>query len=468
VTAAGDLEDPSGSEEYFWSQRKWWRKVGSTSIAIWGSTALTFVGSIVAARGLGPDDYGVVVLAIATASFVSIFLDLTLTDGVVYHGSRAIAAADFGNLRSLLRAAFFSDLAVGIVITALLVALADPVAQVASGGKMDPSLLRLAALVGLATTVDSTTGAVLLLAGRPDLQGWMMAVGNVTRLIAIVAAIQLFGSPASVIAAYVIAALTSALAQMVVAWQVAWKQWRQARPARSARSWVRPLLSFGIYTSLTTTLLSTEKAVVPILLGAFAGPAAAGFYNVGLLPLTIVFVGSAPLRLALFPEQSKLAARGDLQALRRTVRGMTRIGFALAIPGAIAAWFIFPALIPALFSEKFESAVAPAQIMLGAAVFQFAIGSWAKSLPAAIGRPKLRTAMSAAYMAISVGLTVLLGPGLESRGGAIATTAAAVSTSVGWWFLGDRVLRPQAMRPGREEGAPSSATTPPEPTVDTS
>jgi O-antigen/teichoic acid export membrane protein len=451
MKAGGGGPGRSEPRVYFWSQRRWWRKVGSTSVAIWGSTAFAFVGSIAAARTLGPGNYGAVVLAIATATFVSLFLDLTLTDGVVHYGFRALEGEDPGSLRSLLRAAFLSDLAIGIGIAAILIGLAGPIADLASGGELDPSLVRIAALVGLVSTVDSTTAAILLLARRADLLGWTMAVTNVTRVLLILVAVKFVDSPAVIIGAYVLGALTGALTQLVVARRVAWNKWRRGRDERSARSWVRPLVSFGIHSSLAVTFQSTEKAIVPVLLGAIAGPAAAGVFNVALLPVTVVLTALVPIRFMLLPEQAKLAAEGEVTALRKTVRGFTRIGFAIAIPGAVVGWFLLPVLIPALFSSRFEGAVEPARILLVAAVFQFAIGSWSKILPVAIGRPRLRSTMSGAYMAISVGLTALLAGGLESTGAAIATTAAAASTSIVWWFLAERVLREESVRArGRE------------------
>ncbi len=243
-----------------------------TSLATFGGTAFAFVGSIVAARALGPNDYGSVVLAIATASFATLFLDLTLTDGVVHHGFRALETGDGGNLRSLLRAAFLSDLTVGVVVAAAVIGFAAPIADVASGGVLDPSLVRIAALVGLVSTVDSTTAAVLMLARRADLIAWMMAVTNVTRVLFMLGAALLGAGPAAFVGAYVLGALTGSIAQFTVARRVAWKRWQQPPLTRSASSWVRPLMTFGIHSSLAVTFQSTEKSVVPILLGAWQGP----------------------------------------------------------------------------------------------------------------------------------------------------------------------------------------------------
>jgi O-antigen/teichoic acid export membrane protein len=434
------------TRSYFWSERGWWRKVARTSIATFGGTAFAFVGSIVAARALGPNDYGSVVLAIATASFATLFFDLTLTDGVVHHGFRAIENDDNATLRALLRAAFVSDLTVGIVVAAAVIALAGPMANVASGGVLDPSLVRIAALVGLVSTLDSTTAAVLMLARRADVIAWMMAVTNVTRVLFMLLAALLGAGPAAFVGAYVLGALTGSIAQLAAARRIAWNRWRRAPGTHSARSWVRPLLTFGIHSSLAVTFQSTEKAVVPILLGALAGPVAAGVFNVALLPITVVLTALIPVRLMLLPEQAKLAAQHDIAALRQTVRGFTRIGFLVAVPGAIAGFFLLPVIIPLLFSSKFDDAVEPARIMLVAAVFQFAIGSWSKLLPVAIGRPRLRSVMSGAYMAVSVGLTAILAGSLEETGAAIATTVAATTISIAWLFLAERVLRQESAR----------------------
>jgi O-antigen/teichoic acid export membrane protein len=426
--------------EEFWASRAWWRRAGKTSVASWGATVLGLLGTVVAARALGPEDYGETALAIATATFVALFLDLALEEGVVHHGFRAIARGDTGALRSLLRTAFLFDLGVGVVLAAVLVGAAGPLADVASGGKLDPGLVQIAALMTLATTVDGTTGAVLLLAGRPDLRAWVMAGTNLVRLLALLGAVQL-GGPAPVVGAYAAAAVVGAVVQGLVAWRVAWRGWSTARATGGGRAWLRPLLTFGIHSSLTTSLLSAERSLVLVLLGALSGPTAAGIFNVALLPIAAMAFASAPIRLVLYPEQARLAAEGNVGSLRRTVRGYTAIGFAVGIPAAVAGWFLIPWLVPALFSERFDAAVEPARILLVAAVFFLALG-WSKTLPAAIGKPQLRTALSALSAAIMLTLTVVLAPRHGSTGAAIAYSAAAVSVSLvwWWWFVSGRVL----------------------------
>src|SRR4051812_20915219 len=158
--------------------RAWWRMIARTSVASWLATALAVAGTIAAARALGVESYGVVVLAIAITGLVAVFLDLTLEEAVVFHGSRALARGEPGAVRALLRTSLRVDIGIGVAVCAAIAIFAEPLAALAGGGALEPHVIRLAVLVPLVTTADSTTSAVILLAGRPDLRAWCMAAGN--------------------------------------------------------------------------------------------------------------------------------------------------------------------------------------------------------------------------------------------------------------------------------------------------
>ena len=140
-------------------------------------------------------------LAVAVATLIATLLDFTLEEAVVHHGYRALVRGDTAGLLGLFRTSLFLDVAIGSVVTAGIVLLASPLANLASAGHLDPGLVRLAALVTLPSSVDSTTSAVLQVAGRPDLRGWLMAWANLARLVAVVLAIQI-GTPEAIIVAW--------------------------------------------------------------------------------------------------------------------------------------------------------------------------------------------------------------------------------------------------------------------------
>jgi O-antigen/teichoic acid export membrane protein len=426
---------------------RWWRRVAHTSVVVWGATALAFVGTVVAARALGPTGYGSVVLAVGVAALLATFLDLTLEEAVVHHGSRALAVGDLGGLRVLLRRSMALDVVVGVLVSGTVVALASPLADLASGGRLDPALVRLAALSTLALTANPTTSAVLLVANRPHLRAWAMVATNLFRLVGILAAVQI-GGPQAVIVSYALANAAGSLVQGILAWRVAWRGWAAA-PASSPPVSNAGLLRFGLHTSVATSLGAVEGSLIPVMLGNLAGPAAVGVFRVAMLPIALADTATGPLRLLLFPAQSKLAAEGRLVQLRRAMTTYTLWGLGIGLGGAAVGLVVLPWLIPLIYSSEFDSAVLPAQILLIAAVCRFAL-AWAKTFPAAVGRPAVRTSLSILMLALTVSLLLVLGDE-GSEGAALAYSLASAATALAFVALSHRLLldaEAQASRSG--------------------
>lgn len=433
------------------------RQLVSTSLGLWSATALAFASTAVVARSLGAPRYGELVLAVALVTLVTTFLDLTLEEGVVHHGFRLLASGDEPALRQLLRVALVIDVTIGVLTSAAIVALAGPIASLASHGRVDADLLRLAALVVLAGTVDGTTGAVLLLAGRPHLRGWLMALTNLARFAFALVAVNVGGS-AAVLVAFALAAGVGSAAQAVVSWRVAWRQWPRPEGGGDTRRWVSTLARFGVHSSVTTSALAVKGALVEVVLGRRAGTAAVGTFNVAMLPVTAVNVLSAPVRTVLLPEQSRLAAAGDVEGLRRTVRAYTALGLGLGVVGVVVGWVALPWLLPTLYSREFENAVGPARLLLPMAVVYLALG-WSKTFPAAIGRPQLRTRLTLLDLAVTVAVVIPL----ASRGASGAATALSVSSllvGLAWWVSARRLLDTEASTAVESSSAPAGQAGP--------
>jgi O-antigen/teichoic acid export membrane protein len=437
----------------FWRTRAWWHRAGHTAIAVYVSTALAFLGTLAVARGLGPHELGTVVLAVAIATLFGTLLDLSLEEAVVHHGYRALAGRDTPAVRGLIRASLILDLAIGVVVALSVVVLAAPLADIGSAGRLDPNLVRLAALVILAGTLDSTMSAILQVAGRPDLRGWVMTITNLARLIGVLIAVHI-GSAAAVIVAYAAGNAVGAVVHGLIARSLVRRRWPLGDEPPVLRVPVKELVRFGSLTSLTTSVAAANGALIPVILGRAAGPAEVGLFRVGSFPVFLSDNVSAPLRLVLYPEQARLSAKGDVAQIRRAIRSHTLAGFAVSLPFAIAAWFLLPWLLPLLYSDQFEGAVTTARILLIAAVVRFA-ASWFKTLPAALGKPQLRAALALLELGLMVSLLIILGD-QGSEGAAIAFSAA----SIGWVtaaILSVRVVLARA-EAGQTQPAPAESS----------
>src|SRR3989442_3198902 len=422
----------------FWRSRRWLKAAGQLSLAAWASTVVAFLATIVAARALGPAGYGTVVLATAITAGIATFLDLSLEEAVVHHGAKAILAGDYGGLRSLLRTSLKLDIAVGVIVAALLAVFAAPLAHAVSKDALAPVLIQLGAIQTLISTIDTTTGASLLVVGRPQLRAFTLRASAVFRLAGTVVAVQL-GGPEAVMIAYVLAALVGSAVQCVLAWRVAWRHWRRRSPQLGASpASARRLFSFGMHTSVSTSLASMQEYMFPVVLGALSGEAAVGIFRIALFPVTVADTVGGPLRLLVLPQQARMAAQARYRDLLRAMKAYTGVGLALGVPGCVAGWFALPWLIPHLYSGEFEGAVTPARILLIAALCHFAVG-WSKSFYGAIGLPEFRSVIT--LFLVVINLSLLFAFGREGgTGAAVALSIGTVAASLTFVATAYRVL----------------------------
>jgi O-antigen/teichoic acid export membrane protein len=264
-------------------------------------------------------------------------------------------------------------------------------------------------------------------AGRPDLRGWVMAGTNLARLVGVLVAVSI-GTAEAVIVAYVIANAIGSVVQATIAWSLARRRWRGGGGTPAVRVPMRELVRFGFHTSLTTSVAAANSALLPVVLGRVGGPTAVGVFRVAMFPVLVVGTASGPIRLVLLPEQARLSAQGDIGELRGSIRTHMLAGAALGLPFVVAGWFAMPWLLPLVFSDKFASAVLPARILLVSAFLQFA-GAWFKTLPAAVGKPQLRSALAVVELVLMLGLIVALG-GQGAKGAAIALSVSSVVGTV--------------------------------------
>ena len=428
---------PAHQADPYWRRRSWWLRTGRSGIVLFVGTGFGFFTTVLVGRALGPVNLGLLALATITVASIATFLDFSLEEAVVHHGARLITEGRPGDVRALLRASLRLDAAVGGVVFAAIMLLAGPIANAVSDGQLPALLIRLAAVDVLAATVNGTTGAALMLGGRAELRTWSMAWTMLVRLIAVVVAVHVFsGGAKAVLWGYIAGTGIGAGGQLLLARRTA-RAWGGPRVDRRPVG-MRSLATFGLHSSVTTTVVAARAAVVAVILGRTAGATDVGLLAVAMLPITLAGVATAPLRIMTFPEQATLAAQGRSDILWSGVRAYTRAALAVGTVAAIIGFFLLPFLVPWLYSEGFRGAVEPARILLPAAVVTLAI-AWAKALPAAVGRPEIRTWVSLGELAV----TVVVASALASRGAsgaAVAISASTVAGGIAWWLTAQRML----------------------------
>jgi O-antigen/teichoic acid export membrane protein len=407
----------------------------ATAAGLYGSTALGVLGTIVAARSLSIEDFGLFATVFVAVGFFQVLLDLTVEESLTKYGFRYASSEQWGRLRGLFRAALRLKLLGGALAGLALLTLAPLADTIFSSEGLTWAFVA-AAPLPLLQSPENVSATALLLRGRYDLRGLFQTVSTGLRLIAIVIGTQL-GVVETVVAIGIAQAASTAIVGGVGL--AAFRRFPSA-PAEPLAEDRPGIIAFVLQSSAATGLLSLRSALAPLLLGVAAGPTQVGLFRIAQAPQSGFAAASSPVRLILLTEQTRDWERGDEARVLAGVRRYTLLATPLMLVVVPILFWLMPDLIRLVFGERYLDATDAARLILVAAGLQLAIG-WTKSLPVAIGRPNLRLVTHGIETAVLLPLVVVLALEWGATGAAAATLVATVVFALAWAVVFARIQR---------------------------
>ncbi|MGH3109686.1 MAG: lipopolysaccharide biosynthesis protein [Gaiellaceae bacterium] len=433
------------------ASRVFWRR-SATAAWVYGSVVLGILGTVVATRVLGLEDFGIYATALAAVGFFQVLLDLTVEEPLTKFGFRYVVGEEWGKLRRLFVRALQLKAAGGLLAGLALVALA-PLANSIFGAEGLTAAILVGSLLPLVQATENVGATALLLHGRYDLRGAYQAFAMLLRLgaIAIGAPHGVTATIGAIVVAQAIATATVSLAGL------AFYRRFPAAPAAPLGEDRREVISFVLQSSAGTGVISLRTTLVPLVLGIVAGPTNVGLFRVAQTPQTGLVAASSPARLMLLTDQTHAWERGNRRGVLAGVRAYTLVAAAIMVVAVPLALWAMPWLVETVFGAEYLGAVDAARIILFAAAIQFALG-WSKSLPVTIGRPRLRIVTHGLEALVVIPLVAVLGAEWGATGAAVAVLVATLVFAAAWAVAIMRLRVDVAALPG--EGDARGAVVP--------
>ena len=414
--------------------RSLFRRRSTTALGMYTSTALGILGSIAALRFLGPDGAGRFSLAVGTAAFFQLLLELTSDEALIKFGFRYSERGDWGRFHRLVRLTFRLEFVASLAAAVLVAVVGVLSPTLFHADLLQPMLI--AAFLPPLQAIESMAAAALILRGRYDVRALFLTYSMGLRLAAIVVG-SLIGVTATVVAVLVAQIVTTASIGGVGVGAL--RRFPEAEPTALAGD-RRPLISFVFHSSIGTTLVSLRTWAAPIVLGIVSNPTEVGLFRAAQAPLQGFASLTAPLRMILLTEQTRDWERGEsakvLSGIRRYLISSTVLAAVVLVPLELAA----PWLIRLFLGAAYLPATAAVRLILVAALIQLILG-WTKSFPVSIGRPGLRVAAHGIETVVLLPLVVVMGKAWGVTGAAGAVLASTCVFALVWAVIMLRLSR---------------------------
>lgn len=390
-------------------------------IALVSGKGIVLLTTIVLARLLSPEQYGLVAAALVLMAYMETVADAGVAQALVYLPASAVTA----------RSALLVSVVIGAVLAVLAILAAPWIGELFQLPEVAP-LVRVLAISLLATALGAVPEALL----RRDLEFKKLAVAPVLRAfttgtVSLILAFAGYG-------AFSLAAGTASgsVAYAIACWflvrhSAPWQIWRVAGDA------IRATIKFGLPVAGSNLLARLIFDVDYLIIAAVLGAQALGFYTLAFrLPEALIINVFFVLSTVLFPlytqvqDQPGRLRDGYLRGVRiQALYGMTA-GVGLAV--------LAPVVVPLVFGPKWIDSVIPL-VFLSLYAAARSLGAGANDVYKAIGRPGISIAFSSVRLAVLVPV-LLFAAQWGIIGVALAQMAAAVFFAFGMQAVAARVL----------------------------
>jgi O-antigen/teichoic acid export membrane protein len=377
------------------------------------SETIGLASSVVLARLIAPPEFGRAVIALIVATLASILVTNAFASLLVQQET-----VD----REEVRSAVGLNVAIGLLLSVLVFALAGPLASVSESGS--PGLIRIVAPACLLAGLNAVPAAML--SRRLDFR--RLSVIDVAALlvrvgVSVVLAVAGLDAYAIVIGA-VASQMVATLAAVVAS--------RPPLPAFHV-STVRRLLAFGAPNAASIMAFTAYQNIDYAVIGARLNPTQlALYYRAYTYGVDYQSKISAILTGMAFPVYSRLGHIDEVRAVRAR---LVRVHAAVIFPLLAGYAALAPTLIPWLLGERWRAVVEPSQyLVVGGAAAALLTGTGALML--AIGRPTVLMRWNIGQVAC-YGMTVYFAAphGIVTVAAAVAVFHVLQCLSVSWFLL---------------------------------
>jgi O-antigen/teichoic acid export membrane protein len=399
--------------------------------------AFGFVASVVVARYLGPEKYGIYSFVIWFLGMVGLLVNLGIPTTITKYVSEYLGRNDFSAAASIFNQLFRFEIGAGVVVSLLLFFLAPVIA----GWYSNPDLalyLKVAALVILPMGLMWLYNGLFFGRQRFDLIALINLITSPLTLIAFLVVIYLGGQIEWLVA---VSAVSNVL---LITGYVYFKRakfpsmqeyaspsaYRETESGIDLRSRLFRF-SAGVFVIVVLQALVWERFGI-FFLSIFSTPAQIAFFNVAFIfaSRTIILLPGA-LTGILLPAMSEVYGGGNRDELARVHVTATRYLAMLCFPLCLGGIAVSRQMFPVFYGSDFQ----PAWIIFSILIVGGTVGSVATSSSSLLyGAELQRVVVGAGVLSavLNIGGSWLLVPTLAAKGAALAATLSQI---VGGVFL---------------------------------
>lgn len=400
------------------------------------SAAIGLAAVALTARGLGAADYGILALVLAYSRAVERLITFQSWQPLIKYGA-ALDGPDcidnrdtIDRKRALFKFGLVLDIAGALLAWAVAVAIALVAAPYMGWSDRTLQVVLIYSLV-LPFNLNGMATAVLRLFGHYRTAAYGPVGGGLLRLALCAVALASGAGLVAFTAIWMVTQIVGALAVLALAFRILDRNGVRnilGAPLAGVARQFEGIWSFAWSSNLSLTLRSSANQFDVLIVGALAGPAAAGLYHIAKRVGRLAEQVSTQVQAVVYPDFARLWAAGAVAAMRRAVWQVEWLLVLTGLAGVAILAFAAAPLLRIMAGPDFGGA-APLVVAQMVAVTLAMAGSGARSALLAMGRQRQVLVATLAGTVAFHATTLVLVPRIGAMGANIAHIVMALIVS---------------------------------------
>ena len=394
------------------------------------SAALGMVQSILAARLLGVEAFGLLGVITVFASVVNQLTSFRMGGWVINFVGEFSAAGQHKQAAAAFKAGAIAEMTSSVWAYVLILLLAPLGARVLAHDTTMAWLFSLYGLMVLANLIAESSGGLLQYFDRYRTLAMITVAQGALTLLMIVAAYVGRGGLVAIVLAYLGGKIFWAVAVTLAAIVEAGRQWGRGwwlAPLGLLRQRARGMLRFGVSTNLTGTLTLVTRDSELLWLGALSSPLQVGYYKVARAIINVLLIPVQPLISTTYREVAREIASRQWANVRYLLRSGSLISGAYSVAAAIGLAVLGPYVV-GLYGVEFMPYAYDSLLILLLGVTVVNTLYWNRLILLPLGLPEYPTKVTLIAALGKIALMFLLVPSLGAMGMAISLSAFFLAT----------------------------------------
>lgn len=382
-----------------------------------------FAASIVLARLLGPEEYGIFMALVIIPMIVVSLTNLGIRGSAIFHVGKKKHNHD--QLVSSVIVLLLIASALGIVISALAYWIYD-------GPSFTPLMIGLVLMVIPGRLAIIYFGGVFLGNDEISKANQMNWITNALNLLLIILLVWVL--KAGIIGA-VVAFLASAAMVAVYGLFLLGRSFRIR--LRFHKKIIISLLRLGILFSVSFFILQLNYRIDILLIEKLRDTAEVGIYSIGASVAEQLWQLPLAIGIVVF---SRTANARDQAEMKETTGVLLRLSFLFSLLLAVAMFFLVPVLVPLIFGQAYHESIRIIQLILPGIIMVVMFRILSGHL-AGLGRPEITLYVFLPALVLNILLNLWWIPSYGGAGAAMATNVSYTAGSIGYLAMYSRILK---------------------------